>query len=291
MEKAGIGNPFLPASFHKKIKGVDLMANKHIHFIGGGQMSEAIIRAILTNETVNNSEVTVTDIVESRNIYLAETYHIETGQDQSDFLRKADIIVIGVRPQDNLAQVSKIIQQNSKPEAVIVSIVAGVTLEKFSEYLGKDRAIVRVIPNTLTDTGLGYSGVALNEHATQEQVDFFINGFGKVMYVEETLIDIFTGFGVVGPNYVYYFIESLADAGVLAGLPREQAWQVTLENLVGAVEMLKQTGKHPRQLLDINNSAGGVGINALHELNNSDFAAGLQRSVLKAVQRTTELGK
>ena len=111
------------------------------------------------------------------------------------------------------------------------------------------------------------------------------------MYVEETLIDIFTGFGVVGPNYVYYFIESLADAGVLAGLPREQAWQVTLENLVGAVEMLKQTGKHPRQLLDINNSAGGVGINALHELNISDFAAGLQRSVLKAVQRTTELGK
>ena len=129
MEEAGIGNPFPPASFHKKIKGVDLMANKHIHFIGGGQMSEAMIRAILTNETVNNSEVTVQDIVESRNIYLAETYHIETGQDQSDFLRKADIIVIGVRPQDDLAQVSKIIQQNSKPEAVIVSIVAGVTLE------------------------------------------------------------------------------------------------------------------------------------------------------------------
>lgn len=267
------------------------MTNKHIHFIGGGQMSEAMIRAILNNGTVKSDRVTVTDISAARNTYLYETYNIKTSEDQSEFLPLADIVVIGVRPQDDLKQVGQWIKDFSQPGAVVVSIVAGVTLEKFSEYLGSERAIVRVIPNTLTDTGLGYSGVALNEHADQDDVDFFLNGFGKVMYIDETLIDIFTGFGVAGPNYVYYFIESMADAGVLAGLPREQAWQVTLENLVGAVEMLKLSGKHPRQLLDINNSPAGVGINALHELNSSDFAAGLQKSVLKAVKRTTELGQ
>ena len=90
-------------------------------------------------------------------------------------------------------------------------------------------------------------------------------------------------------NYVYYFIESLTDAGVLAGLPRPQATQVAWENLVGAVEMLKVSGCHPRQLMDINNSPAGVGINGLFELNKSDFAAGLQRSVMAAVRRTTEL--
>lgn len=266
------------------------MTTKQIHFIGGGQMSEAMIRAMLANKTVTADQVTVMDIIADRNTYLTETYHIAASQDQTVFLKEADLIVIGVRPQDDLAQVGEWIKQYSKPEAVVVSIVAGVTLEKFSNYLGSERAIVRVIPNTLTDTGLGYSGAALNAHATEEQVDFFLNGFGKVIYLAESLIDVFTGFGVAGPNYVYYFIESLADAGVLAGLPREQAWQVTLENLVGAVEMLKITGKHPRQLLDINNSPAGVGINALHELNGSDFAAGLQKSVLKAVKRTTELG-
>lgn len=122
-------------------------------------------------------------------------------------------------------------------------------------------------------------------------MEAFLSGFGKVQVVDEALLDVFTGYGVAGPNYVYYFIESLADAGVLAGLPREQAWRIALENVEGAVAMLRHTGLHPRQLLDINNSPGGVGINALHELNRSDFAAGLQRSVLTAVRRTTELGK
>ena len=110
-------------------------------------------------------------------------------------------------------------------------------------------------------------------------------------YYQRTEIDIFTGFGVAGPNYIYYFIESLTDAGVLAGLPRPQATEVVLENLLGAVEMLRQSQKHPRQLLDINNSPAGVGIHGLYELNNSDFAAGLQRSVLAAIRRTRELGQ
>lgn len=261
-----------------------------IHFIGGGQMVEAIIRAVLANKTVRKEEITVADISEQRNTYLSKNYQVSTSVEQSAALKQADIIVIGVRPQDDLASVGTLIREHSRKEAVVVSIVAGVTIEKLTNFIGEERAIARVIPNTLTDTGLGYSGVSLNEYAREEQVDHFLNGFGKVMYVEERLIDIFTGFGVAGPNYVYYFIESFADAGVLAGLPRQQAWEIALENVQGAVEMLRQTGKHPRQLLDINNSAGGVGINALHELNNSDFAAGLQRSVLKAVKRTTELG-
>lgn len=141
--------------------------------------------------------------------------------------------------------------------------------------LGETRAIARVIPNTLTDTGYGYSGVTLNQHAQAEKLDGFFTAFGKVLYLEEPLIDVFTGFGMAVPNYIYYFIESLTDAGVLAGLPRPLATKVVQENLLGAVEMLRLSGKHPRQLLDINNSPAGVGMHGLYELNNSDFAAGL----------------
>jgi len=263
---------------------------KHIHFIGGGQMVEAIIRPLLSKQIVSADQLTVADINASRNVYLNKTYHIQAKEEQELVIQQADIVVIGIRPQDDLATVAQSLQQ-SKSSAVIVSIVAGVTIEKLEALISVPRAIVRVIPNTLTDTGLGYSGASLNHLAKQEDVDFFLKGFGKVMYVEERLIDVFTGYGVAGANYVYYFIESYADAGVLAGLSREQAWTIALENTIGAVAMLKQTGKHPRELLDINNSAGGVGIHALYELNASDFAAGLQRSVLRAVQRTTELGE
>ncbi len=265
-----------------------VMGNR-VHFIGGGQMSEAMIRAILANNVLTTKDITVTDISEERQTYLTETYQIETGQQQTQFLADADLIVIGVRPQDDLQSVCQVINNYGSKAATVISIVAGVTIDQFERWFEQNRAIARVIPNTLTDTGRGYSGVALNRHANQADVDPFLNGFGKVKYIDEKLIDIFTGYGVAGPNYIYYFIESLADAGVLAGLPRDIAWEVALENMVGAVEMLKKSDKHPRQLLDINNSPAGVGINALHELNGSDFAAGLQRSVLKAVKRTTEL--
>lgn len=253
-------------------------------------MAEAIIRASLANHTLSADQVSVSDINETRLQFLNTKYGIDTKSSQEDSLSTADLIVIAVRPQDDLGTLGQAIQQFARPSAAIVSIVAGVTNEQLAGYFGANRSIIRVIPNTLTDTGYGYSGVALNAHASSDQVEPFLLGFGKVQYLDEALMDIFTGFGVAGPNYIYYFIESFVDAGVLAGLPREQAWKVALENMMGSVAMLQQTGLHPRQLLDINNSPGGVGMHGLYALNNSDFAAGLQKSVLAAVKRTTELG-
>lgn len=263
---------------------------KSVHFIGGGQMAEAIIRAIVNNHVYPPGSITVADINEKRVAYLQEKYRIESGQEQEKAISSAKLIVIAVRPQDDLYSVGKLIKEHAHQNATIISIVAGVTINRLTQLVGGNRPIVRIIPNTLTDTGYGYSGVALNELAKKEDIEDFLNGFGKVKYIDESLIDLFTGFGVCGPNYIYYFIESFVDGGVLAGLPRDLAWDVALENMIGSVEMLKKSGLHPRQLLDINNSPGGVGMNALFELNNSDFAAGLQRSIKRACERTTELG-
>lgn len=253
-------------------------------------MAEAIIRACIANNTLSVDQISVSDINEARLQILKTKYGVNTESSQEQNLSTADLIVVAVRPQDDLATLGQLVQQHAASTAAIVSIVAGVTNEQLAGYFGANRAIIRVIPNTLTDTGYGYSGVALNAKATLEQVEHFLLGFGKVQVLDEALMDVFTGFGVAGPNYIYYFIESFVDAGVLAGLPREEAWKVALENMMGSVAMLQQTGLHPRQLLDINNSPGGVGMHGLYELNNSDFAAGLQKSVLAAVKRTTELG-
>ncbi|WP_449598810.1 pyrroline-5-carboxylate reductase [Niallia sp. Marseille-Q9988] len=263
---------------------------KKIYFIGGGQMVEAIIRAVIHNNIFENKQINVYDINHSRLKYLAETYGIGVVFNEKSGFRDADLIIIGVRPQDDIKAISGLIDQYADQNATIISIVAGVTLKKIESYLHNKFPIVRVIPNTLTDTGFGYSAATLNKLAEKNKINSFLNSFGKVEFIEESLLDIFTGYGVAGPNYIYYFIESLADAGVLAGLPRDLSWKIALENTSGAVEMLKITGKHPRQLLDINNSPGGVGINALFELNKSDFAAGLQNSVLTAVKRTSQLG-
>ncbi|TPG64889.1 pyrroline-5-carboxylate reductase family protein [Ewingella americana] len=261
----------------------------HIHFVGAGQMAEAIIRAALSRGAVSAGDITLADIDQERITTLRNRYQLTSVYHDSEALAAADHIVIGVRPQDDIDGVARHICQHASANATLISIIAGVTLERLGALFGATRPIVRMIPNTLTDTGYGYSGVVFNPHVQAEPLMPFLESFGKVMLLEERLIDAFTGFAVAGVNYVYYFIESLTDAGVLSGLSRAQSSKVVWENLIGGVEMLKISDKHPRQLMDINNSPAGVGINGLYELNNSDFAAGLQRSVMTAVRRTTEL--
>ena len=256
-----------------------------VHFIGAGQMAEAIIRASLSNGTLRADAISLEDIDSAR----IEALHSRYRLSGDGGLSEASLLVLGIRPQDDLAAVASRVRAQLNGSTTVVSLIAGVTLEKLASLFGETTPIARTIPNTLT--GFGYSGVTLNAHASAAEIEPFLRGFGKVLYLPERLIDVFTGFGVAGPNYIYYFIESLTDAGVQAGLSRPQATEVVLENLLGAVEMLRQSQKHPRQLLDINNSPAGVGIHALYELNNSDFAAGLQRSVLAAVRRTRELGQ
>lgn len=271
------------------------MSEQKIHFIGGGHMADAIIRALTSSNTLSPDSISVTDTDPARLNALHHKYSVHSAENNA-VIASANIIVLAVRPQDDLAAVGQVIRSHAKAGAIIVSLIAGVTIARLEDFTGHEYPVVRVIPNTLTDTGFGYSGVAISPSASALKLkehgllNTFLTGFGKVEYLDESMIDIFTGYGVAGPNYVYYFIESLADAGVLAGLPRQQAWKIALENIKGAAAMLEHSGLHPRQLLDINNSAGGVGINGLYELNNSDFAAGLQRSVLTAVRRTRELG-
>jgi len=254
-------------------------------------MVEAILRAAFKNKYAQPQQVTVTDISQQRVTYLTDTYHVQalTNLDVTA-LKEAQIILLGVRPQDDWAELVQAVA-DSQTQAQIISIVAGVTLEQLAVSAGTDKLpITRIIPNTLTDTGFGYSGATLNQFADKVIVDPFLSSFGKVDYIPEAQIDIYTGYGVAGPNYIYNFYIALTNAGVLSGLSRKQANAVALENLKGAAKMLEESGKHPYELLDINNSAGGVGIAAQHELDASDFAAGVQNAVLAAVTRTTELG-
>jgi pyrroline-5-carboxylate reductase len=265
---------------------------KSLYAIGGGQMVEAIIRASLKNKAISAETTRVVDISPNRVHYLEEHYHVTADTEfRPETLEKADIVLLGVRPQDDWAEIAKQISASGQKKALI-SIIAGVTIEQLEDALEvADYPIVRIIPNTLTDTGFGVTGAALNAAANQEDVDEFLKSFGKVDYIPEEQIDIYTGYAVCGPNYIYNFYLALTNAGVLGGLSRKQANEIALENLQGAAKMLEITGKHPYELLDINNSAGGVGITAQHELDASDFAVGVQNAVLAAIKRTTQLGK
>ena len=261
-----------------------------VYSFGGGQMVEAMLRAALKKGVVTANETGIVDIAAPRVKYLQEQYGFVAQQEPDwDHVAAADIVILGVRPQDNWAQIMKDLVEHHYQKDVI-SIIAGVSL---AQLTSKDDqfAVTRIIPNTLTDVALGYSGVVKNNNANQEVVEAFLKSFGKIDYLDESLLDVFTGYGVAGPNYIYNFLIIFTNAGVLAGLPRQQANKLAIENLKAAAAFVEQSGKHPAELLDINNSAGGVGITAQHELDKSSFAAGIENAVLAAVKRTKELGK
>lgn len=261
-----------------------------VYSFGGGQMVEAMLRAALKKGVVTANETGIVDIAAPRVKYLQEQYGFAAQQEPDwDHVAAADIVILGVRPQDNWAQIMKGLVEHHYQKDVI-SIIAGVSL---AQLTSKDDqfAVTRIIPNTLTDVALGYSGVVKNNNANQEVVEAFLKSFGKIDYLDESLLDVFTGYGVAGPNYIYNFLIIFTNAGVLAGLPRQQANKLAIENLKAAAAFVEQSGKHPAELLDINNSAGGVGITAQHELDKSSFAAGIENAVLAAVKRTKELGK
>ncbi|MDU8004193.1 MAG: pyrroline-5-carboxylate reductase dimerization domain-containing protein, partial [Klebsiella sp.] len=189
-----------------------------IHFIGAGQMAEAIIRASLSNGALRADAISLEDIDSARAEHLYAHYRLSG----DGGVNEASLLVLGIRPQDDLAGVANRVRAQLNGLTTVVSLIAGVTLEKLASLFGEATPIARTIPNTLTDTGFGYSGVTLNAHASAAEIEPFLRGFGKVLYLPERLIDIFTGFAVAGPNYIYYFIESFTDAGVLAGLSRPQ---------------------------------------------------------------------
>lgn len=170
-----------------------------VHFIGAGQMAEAIIRASLSNGTLQADAISLEDIDSVR----IEALHSRYRLSGDGGLREASLLVLGIRPQDDLAAVASRVRAQLNGSTTVVSLIAGVTLEKLASLFGETTPIARTIPNTLTDTGFGYSGVTLNAHASAAEIEPFLRGFGKVLYLPERLIDVFTGFGVAGPNYIY----------------------------------------------------------------------------------------
>lgn len=258
---------------------------KSVYFIGGGNMAEAIIAAL--HQKLQTVTIYVEEHQSTRQEILKSKYNV-TLKSPEEIAPEVDLLVIAIRPQDDLTGRLESIQRRFSKATTIISIVAGYSISKIEQIIGSDYPIVRTIPNTMTTIDYGYSGIATNSHVDKETIAPFFSTFGKPLYVEEQYLDIITGF--YPPNIVYHFYDALTDAGVIAGLPRAISEKIVIDNLVGAVEMIQSRDATPQELININNSPGGVGANLLYELNQKGFAAAIQSAVLRAVSRTKELG-
>ena len=263
--------------------------NKTIGFIGCGNMCKAIIGGIVKANIVSPSSIIASGLKEKNLSETAEKYGIKTTTDNKEVAKNSDVLVLSVKP-NIYPTVIKEIKDQVKDNVIIVTIAAGKSIESTEETFGRKLKVVRVMPNTPALVGEGMSALCTNEAVTKEEIEFIINifdSFGKSEIVSEKLMDVVTSVSGSSPAYVYMFIEAMADAAVLDGMPRTQAYKFAAQAVLGSAKMVLETGIHPGELKDMVCSPGGTTIEAVATLEEK----GLRDAVISAMRICTKKSK
>jgi pyrroline-5-carboxylate reductase len=264
--------------------------NKHIAFLGGGNMAEAIIKGLLRDDST--AALLVAEIAVERRTYLAKTYPgIQVVEESAQAAAWGNVIILAVKPQQ-AASVLAALRQGVGTDKLVVSIMAGVRSDTIEDALGSETRVVRVMPNTPALVGMGATAICAGKNALKEDLDCVAGIFartGLVVRVDERQMDAVTGLSGSGPAYVFTFIEALSDAGVKNGLPRDVAAKLALQTVLGAARMLADTGEHPAKLREQVTSPGGTTIAGLHVLENGRFRGTIMDAVEAATMRSREL--
>jgi pyrroline-5-carboxylate reductase len=264
---------------------------KNTAIIGLGNMGQALLKGILDGKVLDRNSVIGIEKDRIKAEFISENFKIKV-YDNFEALRNVQIIIIAVKPQDIEEVLEKIKKFSEKK--LIISIVAGVKVDFLKKYL-KNSKIVRCMPNTPALVLKGITGVfcdiVVNDEE-KESVKNILNSFGEVLFFDsEDDIDKVTAISGSGPAYVFYFIESLIEAGVLIGLSRENAYKLVKKTFEGSLELLTNTSKDPSQLKAMVTSPAGTTINALRIFEKEGLKGIIMDAINSAYKRSKELGK
>jgi pyrroline-5-carboxylate reductase len=269
------------------------LKGKRVGFIGGGNMGEALIRGLLGANLVPADLITATDVRAERTAQLGRQFGITAHADNARLVREADVVILAVKPQI-MASVLSEIAPVVTPRHLLISIAAGVATATIRTGLGKDARIIRVMPNTPALVLQGAAAIAKGRGVGAEDLavaEEIFGAVGRAVVLEEELMDAVTGLSGSGPAYVAIVIESLADGGVKMGLDRATAMTLATQTVLGAAQLLSETGMHPGALKDMVSSPGGTTIAGISALEEGGIRTTFIRAVERATQRSRELGR
>lgn len=256
-------------------------------------MAEALLAGLLRKGVAAAEHLTVSDPNGHRRELLAERFGVAVHADNRTAAHGAELVVFCVEPQVLDAVLDEVVSSlQSRP--LVISVAAGYPISRLQAHLETATRLVRAMPNTPSTIGEGVTAVSLAPGLSSEDQDrtrCLFESVGKVVVVEERLMDAVTGLSGSGPAYVFAMIEALADGGVLMGLPRGTAQVLAAQTVAGAARMLLEQGTHPAVLKDRVASPGGTTIAGLSSLEQGRLRATLMSAVTAAAQRSQELGK
>jgi pyrroline-5-carboxylate reductase len=265
---------------------------KKIGFLGGGNMGEALIRGLLKTGLIPPEDLFVADVRLDRLEELARFYGIHTLSDNPLLVRRVDVVILAVKPQILTTVLGEVAP--AVAGKLVISIAAGVSTAALRSHLPSGVRLIRTMPNTPALVLEGATAIARAgglEPGDLETAQEIFAAVGKVVVLDEELMDAVTGLSGSGPAYIALVVEALADGGVRVGLDRQTAMTLAAQTVLGSARLLIETKSHPGQLKDMVTSPGGTAIAGIHTLE----AGGLRRTLIDAVERAThrsrELGR
>jgi len=269
-----------------------MLSQQHIGFIGAGNMAEALIRGLAQpSGVVPQAHIAASDASKERLTFISKTYGIQACQDNNAVVESSNVIILAVKPQVINAVLQEI-AANMDATKLVISIAAGVKLEKIQQMLPTAR-VVRAMPNIAALVHAAMTAISAGTRATQEDMETacdIFNAVGETVIVEEKLMDAVTGLSGSGPSYIFHIINALADAGVKVGFPRDIALKLARQTVFGSAKMAIETNEHPMKLRDMVTSPGGTSITGVYVLERDGVTAALMNAVEAATRRSQELG-
>jgi pyrroline-5-carboxylate reductase len=257
--------------------------------IGAGVMGETVLSGLL-RAGWQPEQIVATDRRPERAVELTERYGIRV-LDNVDAAREADTVVVVVKPQDLndlLAEISSVVGEGT----LVVSLVAGVDTASIESQLPRGVPVVRVMPNTPAQVDEGMAAISAGSHTTQAQLDQvseILSATGRVVTVPERYQDAVTAISGSGPAYLFFVVESMIEAGVHLGLPRDLATQLVVQTMLGSAKLLRETGEHPTVLRERVTSPGGTTAAAVRQLEDHKVRAAFIGAIEAARDRSRDL--
>lgn len=259
--------------------------------LGAGKMGGILLQALLKERLLSPATTSATVAHPERAKALAHKLKISVGTDNLAAVRKADIIFICVKPPV-VVDVVKEIGAQITPQQLIISVAASVPAGLIENALKSNVPVIRAMPNTPCVVESGMTALCKGKFAEDRHVELacsLFNVVGRTVVVDEKHMDAVTGLSASGPAFIYIILESLAEAGVKVGLPREIATLLAAQTAMGAAKVVLETGDHPALLKDAVTTPAGCTIDGILELEEGKLRVTLIKAVVKAAQRAKEL--
>lgn len=260
-------------------------------FVGCGNMAKAIIGGILSSKLLSKEDITVSALRSSTLEEAERKFGVRTSEDNREVAGNSDCLVLAVKPY-LYPEVIRELAPVLSDDKIIVSIAPGKTLKQLEEWFKKDVKLVRAMPNTPCTVGEGMTAICFNDRLTGEEileVKSFFEACGRVDEVSEEKMDAVVAVSGSSPAYIFMLIEAMADAAVLEGMSRDQAYLFASQAVLGSAKMVLESGIHPAKLKDGVCSPGGTTIEAVRVLEERGFRSAVIEAMIACAEKSREM--